>query len=181
MSAIYFVSGTGTDVGKTVLTRLLVLRLRQRGVTVRAFKPICSGGRADARALWSAQSRKLSLPSINPWWFAAPVLRPYVRPWRPEATAWAPLKRTLRIGIPIGTQFFFESFAFGLTALFMGWMGTASLAGHEIALNMAAMTFMVPLGISGAAAAVVGHAVGRNDMPSARRDALAAIVCALAS
>ena len=59
----------------------------------------------------------------------------------------------------------------------MGWMGTASLAGHEIALNMAAMTFMVPLGISGAAAAVVGRAIGRGDMNAARRDALAAIVC----
>ena len=83
----------------------------------------------------------------------------------------------MRIGIPIGIQWFFESFAFGLTALFMGWMGTASLAGHEIALNMAAMTFMVPLGISGAASAVVGPTIGRGDMPSARRDAAAAIVC----
>ncbi len=73
MAAIYFVTGTGTDVGKTVLTRLLVQRLRQRGVMVRAFKPICSGGRTDARALWSAQSRKLALQCINPWWFAAPV------------------------------------------------------------------------------------------------------------
>ena len=73
MSAIYFVSGTGTDVGKTVLTRLLVQRLRQRGVSVRAFKPIGSGGRADARALWSAQSRKLTLECINPWWFDAAV------------------------------------------------------------------------------------------------------------
>ena len=83
----------------------------------------------------------------------------------------------MRIGAPIGAQFFFESFAFGLTALLMGWMGTASLAGHEIALNMAALTFMVPLGISGAAAAVVGRAIGRGDMTAARRDALASIGC----
>ena len=126
-------------------------------------------GYATALAVWSMCGMV--------WLFSAPVLRPYLRPWRPESTAWAPLRRTLRIGLPIGTQFFFESFAFGLTALFMGWMGTASLAGHEIALNMAAMTFMVPLGISGAAAAVVGRAIGRGDMRAARRDALAAIVC----
>jgi MATE family multidrug resistance protein len=56
-------------------------------------------------------------------------------------------------------------------------MGTASLAGHEIALNLAAMTYMVPLGISGAAAAVVGRAIGRGEQEVARRDALAAIVC----
>jgi MATE family multidrug resistance protein len=74
-------------------------------------------------------------------------------------------------------QWFFEGFAFGLTTLFMGWMGTASLAGHEITLNMAALTFMVPLGISGAAAAVVGRAIGRGDMLAARRDALVAIAC----
>lgn len=130
---------------------------------------VAGSGFATALAMWSMCGML--------WLFAKPTLLPYLKPWRKEATAWSPLQRTLRIGIPIGTQFFFESFAFGLTALFMGWMGTASLAGHEIALNMAAMTFMVPLGISGAAAAVVGRAIGRGDMDAARRDALAAIIC----
>lgn len=110
-------------------------------------------------------------------WLSWPLLRDTVRPWRPESIAWAPMSRMLRIGVPIGVQWFFESFAFGLTALFMGWMGTASLAGHEIALNMAALTFMVPLGVSGAAAAVVGRAIGRGDLSTARRDAMSAIVC----
>lgn len=110
-------------------------------------------------------------------WMSWPLLAPTVRPWRAESLRWAPIGRMLRIGVPIGTQWFFESFAFGLTALFMGWMGTASLAGHEIALNMAAFTFMVPLGISGAAAAVIGRAIGRGDITAARRDAVAAIVC----
>lgn len=126
-------------------------------------------GYATALAMWVMAGVLLVLS----W----PVLRSYLRPWRAEAFALAPLRRMLRIGVPIGTQWFFESFAFGLTALFMGWLGTASLAGHEIALNMAALTFMVPLGISGAAAAVVGRAIGRGDMAVARRDALAAIVC----
>lgn len=115
--------------------------------------------------------------AVMGWRLARGPLATYLHPWHAASRQWAPLWRTLRIGLPIGTQYFFESFAFGLTALFMGWMGTASLAGHEIALNMAAMTFMVPLGISGAAAAVVGRAIGRGDMLAARRDALAAIVC----
>lgn len=106
-----------------------------------------------------------------------PKFRPYLSPFRPESVAWRPLLRTMRIGMPIGIQFFFESFAFGLTTLFMGWLGTNSLAGHEIALNMASLTFMVPLGISGAAAAVVGRAIGRGDMEAARRDAVAAVIC----
>ena len=130
---------------------------------------VAGSGFATALAMWSMAAML--------WAFSAPALRPYVRPWRREATAWLPMRRTLRIGVPIGTQFFFESFAFGLTALFMGWMGTASLAAHEIALNMAALTFMVPLGISGAAAAVVGRAIGRGDLAAARRDAVAAIIC----
>ncbi len=111
------------------------------------------------------------------WGMSWPVVRNAMRPWRAESLTWMPMWRMLRIGVPIGVQWFFESFAFGLTALFMGWMGTASLAGHEIALNMAALTFMVPLGVSGAAAAVVGRAIGRGDIAAARRDALAAIAC----
>lgn len=106
-----------------------------------------------------------------------PMIEDLLRPIRSEALRLRPLVRMARLGLPMGIQFFFESFAFGLTALFIGWMGTPSLAGHEIALNMAATTFMVPLGISSAAAVVVGRAVGRGDMASARADALAAIVC----
>ena len=109
--------------------------------------------------------------------FSWPILRPTLVPWRRESLNPAPFFRMVRIGLPIGTQWFFESFAFGVTAIFMGWMSTVALAGHEIALNMAALTFMVPLGISGAASVVVGRAVGRGDMDAARRDAIAAIVC----
>lgn len=112
-------------------------------------------------------------------YFGWPTLRPAIRPWRQDALQWAPLRRMMVLGAPIGTQWFFEGFAFGITTVFMGWMGTASLAGHEIALNMSALTFMVPLGFSGAAAAVVGRAIGRGDVTTARRDAAAAIVCAV--
>jgi MATE family multidrug resistance protein len=110
-------------------------------------------------------------------WLAWPRLRATVVPWRPTSRAWGPMRHLLRIGAPIAAQWFFESFAFGFTAVLMGWMGTASLAGHEIALNLAAMTYMVPLGISGAAAAVVGRAIGRGEQEVARRDAAAAIAC----
>jgi len=58
----------------------------------------------------------------------------------------------------------------------MGWIGTTALAGHQVALNLASLTFMVPLGVSSAAAVLVGSAVGRGDMPEARRAAGAAFV-----
>ena len=54
MKQMFFITGTDTGVGKTVLTALLTRFLRKRGVNVAALKPICSGGRDDARALHAA-------------------------------------------------------------------------------------------------------------------------------
>lgn len=67
------VTGTGTGVGKTVLSGLLVRRLIRLGRTVRAFKPLCSGGRDDARVLHSALDGIQTLEAINPWYFEAPL------------------------------------------------------------------------------------------------------------
>ena len=72
-SRILFITGTDTGVGKTVLTSLLTRHLRERGVAVAALKPICSGGRADARALHSSLDGTLTLDEINPWHFRAPL------------------------------------------------------------------------------------------------------------
>jgi MATE family multidrug resistance protein len=81
-----------------------------------------------------------------------------------------------RLGLPVGLQFLAEAGAFGLTTVMTGWMGTTVLAGHEIALSLASMTFMVPMGVAAAAAVMVGHAIGRGDMAASRRDATAALV-----
>lgn len=67
------VTGTGTGVGKTVLSGLLVRRLIRLGRTVRAFKPLCSGGRGDARVLEAALGGGQALDEINPWHFEAPL------------------------------------------------------------------------------------------------------------
>ena len=132
---------------------------------------VVGSGYATAIAMWVMMLSVLAMGWRH--------LHVAIRPWRTDAMTWKPVRKLLLIGAPIGIQWFFESFAFGLTALFMGWLGTASLAGHEIALNMASLTYMVPLGFSGAAAAVVGRAVGRGDIPAARRDAIAAIICGI--
>jgi len=72
-SRILFITSTDTGVGKTVLTSLLARHLRERGVAVAALKPICSGGRADARVLRSSLDGALTLDEINPWHFRAPL------------------------------------------------------------------------------------------------------------
>jgi len=75
-------------------------------------------------------------------------------------------ERTLamaRLGIPIGTTLALEMGVFALAAYFMGWLGADAVAAHAIALQLAALTFMVPLGLGQAATVRVGLALGRQD------------------
>jgi MATE family multidrug resistance protein len=107
-------------------------------------------------------------------------LRPHLLPIRREVAQWSPLSRMLAIGSPIGLQHLMEYGVFGTVALLMGGLGTTAIAAHQVAINLASLTFMVPLGIAGAAAVLVGHAVGRGDMPGGRRAARAALACGVA-
>jgi MATE family multidrug resistance protein len=104
------------------------------------------------------------------------ALLPYLHPARRDALALVPLRRMLRLGLPVGAQNFLEVLSFGAVVIMMGWLGTAELGGHEIAINLAAFTFMVPLGVGGAASVLVGQAIGRGDIAAARREAGAALV-----
>lgn len=70
---VFFVTGTDTGVGKTVLTALLARQIRRAGVGVAAVKPLASGGRADARALRRALAGTLALDDLNPWHFRLPL------------------------------------------------------------------------------------------------------------
>ena len=74
---ILFVTGTDTDVGKTIFSMLTTVYLRKTHFRVAALKPICSGGRDDARLLHEAAGKILTLDEVNPWHFRAalaPVL-----------------------------------------------------------------------------------------------------------
>jgi len=85
----------------------------------------------------------------------------------------------VRLGVPIGAQHVLEFGAFALVALMMGWMGTHQMAGHQVAINLAALTFMVPLGVGDAASVLVGQAVGRGDPEGTRGAARAAFACGI--
>ncbi|MEQ9399244.1 MAG: MATE family efflux transporter [Longimicrobiales bacterium] len=121
--------------------------------------------------------------SISRWfmmlallWLGWPLLRASVRPIRADVLSPAPLTRLLRIGAPIGGQQALEFGVFGAAGIIMGWMGTVAMASHQVALNLAALTFMIPVGVAQAAAVLVGQAVGREDPPGARRAAGAGLV-----
>jgi MATE family multidrug resistance protein len=96
-------------------------------------------------------------------------LRPYLRPAGRVVLEPRPLWRMIRLGAPVGAQFQAEMGAFALVALLMGWLGTAQMAGHQVAINLASLTFMVPVGIAQAGAVRVGQAVGRGDPAAARQ------------
>ena len=78
------------------------------------------------------------------------------------------LRRLVRLGAPVGAQIFVEIAIFAAVTSLIGTLGPLPLAGHEIALNCVATTFMVPFAISAAAAVRVGQAIGRGSASEAR-------------
>jgi MATE family multidrug resistance protein len=109
--------------------------------------------------------------------FSWPRLRHRLLPLRREAFAAGPLGRVVALGAPIGLQFELELGIFSLVGFMMGRLGAVPMAAHQVALNLASITFMVPLGVSMAAAVLVGHAIGRGDPAEARRAAAAGLMC----
>jgi MATE family, multidrug efflux pump len=87
----------------------------------------------------------------------------------------ARLRRLFALGIPAAGQMVFEVGVFSAATALAGRVSADALAAHQIALNMAAFTFMVPFGIASAAAVRVGHAVGRRDPAGAMRAGWTAI------
>ena len=74
-----------------------------------------------------------------------------------------------RLGWPIGATMALEMGVFALAAYFMGWIGAPAVAAHAVALQCAALTFMVPLGLGQAATVRVGLALGRRDQAGITR------------
>jgi MATE family multidrug resistance protein len=81
----------------------------------------------------------------------------------------ARLKRLLQLGAPAAGQILLEVGAWNLATFSAGYLTPVALATHQIVLNYASVTYMVPLGISAAAAVSVGHAVGAGDVARAQR------------
>ena len=92
---------------------------------------------------------------------------PLFRHW--AAPSAAMLKQLSRLGAPAAGQILLEVGAWNLATLAAGWLTPVALATHQIALNYAAITYMVPLGVGAAAAVSVGHAVGAGNLARARR------------
>ncbi len=96
------------------------------------------------------------------WWLkrATAFASVHAAPWR----GWerGRFVELLKLGVPAGGMLLFEGGAFAMAALMMGWLGTVPLAAHQVALGCAALTFMVPLGISMATSLRISQARGEG-------------------
>ncbi len=89
------------------------------------------------------------------------------------------IQNSLKIGLPAGFQGLFEVGTFAMAAVMMGWVGVNELAAHQVALSLAATTYMFALGISFAATILVGNAYGRGRMNEAKKAGASALLLGL--
>jgi MATE family multidrug resistance protein len=93
--------------------------------------------------------------------------------WKPDP---ARLRRLVALGLPAASQVTLEMGVFSAATALAGKLDAVSLAAHQVVLNVASLTFMVPLGVASAGAVRVGQAVGRRDPASARRSGWTALL-----
>ncbi|MEI2782077.1 MAG: MATE family efflux transporter [Candidatus Competibacter sp.] len=135
------------------------------------FPPLgASGcGAATAIGMWTVLAGMLALLLADARYRAYGLFRCWDWP------CWRKLRPLLMLGLPIGVGLFLETAVFASVALLLGTLGAVAAAAHQVALNVAAMTFMIPLGLSMATTVRVGHALGGNDLRAARFSGLTGI------
>ncbi len=134
---------------------------------------------AVSRWLWVARRGHLRLrPAgyggqvpLRPWGFGGQVGEPSL-PWR--------IWRLTSLGLPAAAHLLFEVGIFTAATALAGRLEPASLAAHHIALSIASVIFMVPLGVASAGAVLVGQGIGKRDGPAAARAGWTALLLVVA-
>ncbi|HCP40429.1 MAG TPA: MATE family efflux transporter [Cryomorphaceae bacterium] len=88
--------------------------------------------------------------------------------WRSSAADWPTIKEILNIGVPSGLQYVFEAGAFAMSGVIVGMIGPVQQAAHQIALNIASVSYMMVSGLGAAATIRMGNQLGRKDYPMLR-------------
>jgi MATE family multidrug resistance protein len=130
-------------------------------------------GIASAIMMW-AQAAAFALYLWRSQRFAS--LRLFAHFERPR---WPPIRGLLATGLPIGVTVAMEGGLFIVTALLIGRLGAVPVAAHQVAINVASLCFMIPMGLAEATTVRVGHALGRGDASGVRRAAFAGYALAL--
>ncbi|HKI86629.1 MAG TPA: MATE family efflux transporter, partial [Thermoanaerobaculia bacterium] len=130
-------------------------------------------GYATALVFWAELAAMAVYVAWHPHYRHLELYRPVERP-DPRQIA-----ELLGIGVPIAVALFMEVSMFTVAALLLGSLGATVIAAHQVALNFAAISFMVPLGLSMAITVRVGNAAGRRDPLAVRRASFVGIGLAL--
>jgi multidrug resistance protein, MATE family len=86
-----------------------------------------------------------------------------------HAPDWAAIGQQLRLGVPMGLGILIEVSAFSMMAIFIARLGTTQVAGHQIAVNLVSLMFMLPMAMAQATSTLVAQSVGARDLVAARR------------
>lgn len=100
----------------------------------------------------------------------------FARFWRAE---WPAFVELIKLGLPMGVGIVAEVGMFVLASIMVGWLGVVPLAAHGIVMQIAAIAFMVPLGMSQAATVRVSNAYGRSDPANLARAAHSVMIVAV--
>jgi MATE family multidrug resistance protein len=119
-----------------------------------AYALVCEGWLMLAAAIW--------------WVSAKPAFARYKVFETIEGIDWRTLARMFKLGVPIGVSFLIDVTSYTFMALFIARLGADFSAGHQIAANLGALCYMVPLAISNATSVLVGQAIGAGDLRQAR-------------
>lgn len=150
---------------KVPLNALFMIGLDMGAAGCAASTAVISWGTALAAWWWCARQ-----PDCSEFAVFARLSRP-----RPGAIA-----NLLRLGVPIGTTFLVDVTAFTFMALFVARLGATTSAAHQIAANLAVLTFMLPLSMGHAALVLAGHSLGAGDPAGARHAGLVGLAVGLA-
>jgi len=101
------------------------------------------------------------------------------RPWDRASFSPAGIASVLRIGAPVALQMWLEAFAFTFASFMVGWISVEAIGAHQITLNLASLTFMVPLGVSMGASARVGNLIGAGDVAAMRGAVRVALIAGI--
>lgn len=102
-----------------------------------------------------------------------PHFKPYLHRFRTRICDRVRISRIIKIGAPVALQYAFEISAFSGAAILIGTIGTTEQAAHQIAINLAAITYMMASGIASAATIKTGNNLGRGDINKLRLQAMA--------
>lgn len=124
-------------------------------------------------------SRVVMALGIGIYVYRAPVFRKFRSGFSLGNYSLKLFRTMLHLGIPSGAQFIFEVAAFDFSLVMMGWLGAKAQAAHQIAINLATLSYMTTAGLAAAATVRVGYFVGSKDTGNVKKAAYSLLGMAL--